>query len=212
MLSNRYFDERKPWVLAKQRDFSKLATVLYNVCEALLKVAVMFSPIMPDSSKEVLYRLGFDSQPSKEIFDEWGTLRSPMKITHGKPLFEKKELVSEKKESEPKMENLIDLDEFKKIELRTARVLSAERVPKSDKLVKLILDVGELGQRQIVAGIAKYYEPETLVGKTIIIVANLKPAKLMGVESQGMLLAAKDGVNLRVLTVDGDIAPGATIS
>ncbi len=212
MLSNKYFDEKRPWILAKQKDFSRLSTVLYNTCEALMKVAVMFSPIMPDSSREVLLRVGFDWGPSKELLDRWGILKPSVRIVHGKPLFEKKEFATEKKESEPRMDDLIELDEFKKVKLRTAKVLSAERVPKSDKLLKLIVDVGDLGQRQIVAGIAKYYEPESLVGKTIIVVVNLKPAKLMGVESQGMLLAAKDSTNLRVLTVDGDIAPGATIS
>ncbi len=211
MLANKYFDEKRPWVLAKEKDFSNLGTVLYNVCESLLKVAVMFSPIMPNSSQEVLNRLGYDSKPSSEVLSRWGVLKPMAKIIHSKPLFEKVEIVQQK-ESEPKVENLIELDEFKKVELRVAKVLSAERVPKSDKLIRLELDVGELGKRQIVAGIAKYYEPENLVGKSIVIVANLKPAKLMGVESQGMLLAAKDGVNLRILTVDGEIAPGATIS
>ncbi len=213
--ANKYFDEKRPWVLAREGKLAKLGTVLYNVCETALKVAVMFLPIMPDSSAEVFRRLGYDGQADGKVLESWGVLKQGSTVNKGTPLFEKREYTKTERKGEEKMEqveNLIDIEQFKKVELRVAKVISAERVPKSDKLVKLIVDVGELGTRQVVAGIAKYYAPEDLMGKTIIIVANLKPAKLMGIESQGMLLAAKDGSNLRILTVDGEIAPGATIS
>ncbi|AEH50289.1 methionine--tRNA ligase [Pseudothermotoga thermarum] len=213
--ANKYFDEKRPWVLAKEGKLDELSTVLYNVCEAVLKVATMFYPIMPDSSSEVFKRLGYDGPINESVLKNWAVLKPGSSVYKGAPLFEKKEYVPTVQKEENKMENvqnLIDIDQFKKVELRTAKVISAERVPKSEKLLKLVVDVGELGTRQIVAGIAKYYAPEDLIGKTIIIVANLKPAKLMGIESQGMLLAAKFNDTLRILTVDGEIAPGATVS
>ena len=105
----------------------------------------------------------------------------------------------------------ITYDDFAKVELRVALVLSAERVPKSDKLLRLTLDAGDPAPRQIVAGIAQHYAPETLVGQRVVIVANLKPRKLMGLESQGMVLAASDEQGLKVTTVAGDVKPGSLV-
>ena len=107
---------------------------------------------------------------------------------------------------------MITFDEFQNIDLRTAKVLEAHAHPNADRLVVLSIDIGELGERQIVAGIRGFYEPESLVGRTIVVVANLEPAKLRGETSEGMLLAVKDGDTLRLLTPDGEIAPGAPIS
>jgi methionyl-tRNA synthetase len=213
-LANKYFDECKPWLLAKQGETKRLGTVLYNVCEALKKVAIMFSPIMPNSSKEVLRRLGEQTQPNVQHLKEWKTLRFGQKIAHGAPLFQKVELKSEQRTSQTVASDvrLLDIDEFRKVDLRVAKVLSAERIKGSEKLLRLTIDLGELGTRQIVAGIAKYYEPQQLVGKCIVIVANLKPAKLMGVESQGMLLAAHDNDQVKLITVDGGATPGSKIS
>ena len=119
-----------------------------------------------------------------------------------------------KKEKQPKKEekpvNLISIDNFFKAELKTAKVLAAEAVPEADKLLKLQIDVGGV-PRQIVAGIAKSYTPESLIGKTIVIVSNLQPAKIRGIESCGMLLAAKAGKELKLVTVDGEIASGASV-
>lgn len=212
--ANKYFDERKPWLLAKQGETRKLATVLYNVSETLKKVAIMFHPIMPNSSQEVLRRLG-ETEPRAEHLRTWRTLNAGQRIVHAEPLFQKVELKTEQKitqETVPQGVQLVDINEFKKLDLRVAKVLSAERIKGSEKLLKLLIDLGELGTRQIVAGIAKYYEPEQLVGKCIVVVANLKPAKLMGVESQGMLLAAHDGEQVKLVTVDGGATPGSRIS
>ena len=106
---------------------------------------------------------------------------------------------------------MICFEEFGKVQLRTARVLEAEKVPKADKLLKLQIDLGS-ETRQIVAGIAEYYSPEDIIGKNLVIVSNLKPATIRGVESNGMLLAAKSGKKLVLVTTDDDIAPGADIS
>ncbi|MDD3460667.1 MAG: methionine--tRNA ligase subunit beta, partial [Mesotoga sp.] len=117
-------------------------------------------------------------------------------------------------DTKPETENnvLIAIDEFTRVELRVAAVIEAENVPKSKKLVKLQLDLGELGKRQVVAGIAQFYSPEELVGLKVVVVANLQPAKLMGIESNGMLLAAKIGNALSLLTVHKDLLPGAKVS
>uniref|UniRef100_A0A7C4RWV5 Methionine--tRNA ligase n=1 Tax=Fervidobacterium thailandense TaxID=1008305 RepID=A0A7C4RWV5_9BACT len=232
---NKYFDETKPWILAKEGKMERLGTVLRLVSECILKVATLVSPVMPNTSAEIYRRLGLEATFSKEHLDGWDKLKGRI-IMHGDPLFKKIEKLEkadlqpiEKAEKTEKTEGktmqqgspiadnvltteLIDIDFFKKVDLRVAKVLEAERVEKSEKLVKLKVDLGELGVRQIVAGIAKYYTPQELVGKLIIIVANLKPAKLMGIESQGMLLAAKLGEKLTLLTVSSEIEPGAKIS
>lgn len=232
---NKYFDETKPWILAKEGKTERLGTVLRLVSECVLKVATLVSPVMPNTSAEIYRRLGLEPTFSKEHLDGWDKLKGRI-IMHGDPLFKKIEKLEkvelepiEKAEKTEKTEGktmqqgfstaenvltteLIDIDYFKKVDLRVAKVLEAERVEKSEKLVKLKVDLGELGVRQIVAGIAKYYTPQELVGRLIIIVANLKPAKLMGIESQGMLLAAKLGEKLTLLTVSSEIEPGAKIS
>lgn len=221
---NKYFDENKPWILAKEGNKKRLATVLYNTLEAILRVATLLMPFMPDSSNEVYKRLSQNVKPSEVFEKKWNVLKSGQKVTHGKPLFNKIDLskfekIAVKKEKQDLQKQnteegvvLISFDEFKKIDLRVAEILEAEKIKKSEKLIKLLIDLGELGKRQIVAGIAKYYNPNELIGKKIVIVANLKPAKLMGVESQGMLLAAKINDKLTLLTVDNDIEPGAKIS
>ncbi|PLV59823.1 methionine--tRNA ligase [Thermotoga sp. KOL6] len=210
---NKYFNDTKPWVLSKEGKIERLNTVLYNSLEAVFKVALMTLPMMPDTSEEVFRRVSFDEKPSQEHLETWGVLKSGSNVTHGDPLFKKIDTKTFKKvvETVSVGENLITIDDFARVDLRTAKVLEAEKVPNSKKLIRLIVDLGT-ERRQIVAGIAEYYKPEELVGKTIIVVANLKPAKLMGIESQGMLLAAKSNDTLRLLTVDGEITPGAKVS
>ncbi len=219
---NTYFDRTRPWILAKEGKMEKLATVLYNTSEAILKVAMMTLPIMPDTSEEVFRRLGFKEKVTPELLKTWGTLKPGSEAIHGKPLFEKIELKDLKKVAEVKKgvkekvrseeAGIITIDDFAKVDLRVAKILSAEKVEGSEKLIKMEIDLGELGKRQLVGGLAKYYKPEELVGKLIIVVANLKPRKLFGIESQGMLLAAKKGDKLTLLTVEGEIEPGAKIS
>ena len=213
---NTYFDRERPWILAKEKNEERLSTVLYNTLEGILKVALMTMPVMPDSSKEVLKRIGFVGEAKPEYLTMWGALKSGSKTIHGKPLFEKIDLKELKKVAEVKKmeekDNMITIDEFGKVDLRVARILKAERVEGSEKLIKMEIDVGELGKRTLVGGLAKHYTPEELVGKLIVIVANLKPRKLFGIESQGMLLAAKIGDKMKLLTVEGEIEPGAKVS
>lgn len=142
----------------------------------------------------------------------WGGLKSGLEIEPGDGLFprvQKPKAVSpEKKKAE---DARIEYDDFAKLKLKTAKVISAEKVEGTDKLLKLRIDLGD-EQRQIVAGVAQHYTPEQMVGKTLVIIANLKPAKIRGVESDGMLLAAKSGKELVLISTDTEIPPGAAVS
>ncbi|HCZ06775.1 MAG: methionyl-tRNA synthetase [Thermotogota bacterium] len=227
--ANKYIDLTEPWKLAKiPEKKERLGSVLYNLLETIRIVSLMLLPIMPDTSEEIRRRLSVDEKPAVQQL-EWGLLKAGNPVIHGEPLFKRidsskwerviktpqENVQKEMKSMDLKKErdDLITIDEFKKVKLRVARVLSAERIQNSRKLLKLKVYLGEeLGERQIVAGIAKHYEPEELVGKLIIVVENLQPARLMGEESRGMLLAASKDNVLKVLTVDGDIEPGAEVS
>ena len=226
-----FIDKHEPWKLAK--DASKreeLNAVLYTAAECLRILSLYLHPVMPDTAKRVAEQLGMSVDFNSPLLKEkvkWGELRSGTKIQKGSALFPRIESNSQgvKPVSEltaPPPANVpnpapeapspsqITIDEFMKIQLKTAKVISAERVPKSEKLLKLQVSLGE-EQRQIVAGIGKKYEPESLVGKTIVIVANLKPAKLMGIESQGMVLAAGDSEVRGLATILEEVDPGTKV-
>ncbi len=217
---NKYIDLTEPWLLA--RDVSKkdrLATVLYNLSDVIRNVAIMLSPILTKTGDEIMKKM---NQPFKGVESlGWRKTASNVKITVGEPLFpridvkEWKKVIKMNEEKKTEVQATqkpqVTIEDFAKLDLRVAKILSAERVPKSEKLIKLELDLGS-EKRQIVAGIGKVYMPDSLIGKEIIIIFNLKPAKLMGIESNGMLLAAKDSEKLRILTVDGQVEPGAKIS
>jgi methionyl-tRNA synthetase len=225
MRANRYVEENAPWTLAKNRDLDRLGNVLYNLSESLRLIGLYLYPIMPSTSQKIWTSLGISRQigacrlPEEQ---QWGTLAAGTAIQPGAQLFPR---IDQKRTTEKKMEKpaeaaqqvpvapapeLIDIEDFMKADLRVGTIVSAERVEKSEKLVKLKVDIGtEI--RQVVAGIGKSYSPEDLRGKTIVIVANLKPAKLMGVESQGMLLAASGSDMLAVLTLDREAKPGTRV-
>ena len=221
---NKYIDLTEPWKLGKLPDKKeRLNTVLYNLAEVLRLVSLMIAPIMPDTANEIFKRIGKQAVENFETL-EWGRLEAGLSIVHGSPLFPRIDLkehrwvsrVSEESASEKaeieETANLIEIRDFAQVELRIGKILEAEKIKKSKKLLKLQIDLGDLGRRQIVAGIAQHYEPEELVGLKVVVVTNLKPARLMGEESKGMLLAAKDGQKLTVLTVHRDVEPGAKIS
>ncbi|MCD6239244.1 MAG: methionine--tRNA ligase [Thermotogae bacterium] len=218
---NKYIDETEPWLLAK--DASKkerLGTVLYNLAEVIRIVALLLKPIMPDTSYKIYEQLGIKGweDAADEALKEWGMLKVNSVIHKGKPLFprldiEKEERVIKLMEKK-KGENLVTIEDFKKLDMRVAKIERLEKIPNADKLFRLEIDVGPLGKRQLVAGLAKYYTPEELVGKKIVIIANLKPARIFGLISNGMLLASEDGKHVKVLTVDDpedEVAPGAVI-
>ena len=208
--ANRYLEEKAPWKLAK-KDKAAAGHVLYNALEGLRLSAILLKPVIPEKSGEILRRLG-----AEDTGLEWGGLKPGNEITAGSPLFprielEKIEAPDTEMTAVPEQDNLISLDDFKKVELRVGQIVAAEKIEGADKLLKIQVDIGD-EKRQLVAGIASYYTLDELAGKKIIVAANLKKAVLRGVESQGMLLAAVKGKKLRLLTVDGDIPNGAKIS
>lgn len=238
--TNKYIDETMPWVLAKdEANTPRLARVMYNLAESLRIIAILIEPFMPETPSKIFTQLGIEDKGVVEWYKakEWGLYPSGAKIQKGDVIFPridlKKELEEIEKMSEaakpqesakPQKEaaaqtaevkdetnaNLITIDDFSKVDLRVAKVLEAEKVEKADKLLKMKLQVGE-ETRQVVSGIAKYYTPEEMVGKTLILVANLKPAKLRGIESQGMILAASNENGLSLVTIDKDLGSGAHV-
>ena len=228
--ANKYIDETMPWVLAKnEADKPRLAAVLYNLLEAIRIASTLLSPFMPSTMPKVFEQIGAkDSDISYENAAKWGVLPACVTVKKGEVLFPKIDAEKEidelnaiisankpaEKESECEVEPLaeeITIDDFAKVELRVAKVISCEKVPKSDKLLCFQLDDG-MGGRQVVSGIAKWYKPEDLVGKKVIVVANLKPAKLRGVESNGMICSADmpDG-SAKVIFPDDDVPVGSKI-
>ena len=222
--SNKYIDDTMPWALAKdEAKRERLNDVLYTLLEAIRFLAVLISPLMPETAEKMFTQLNCEEK-SYTSLSAFGTLKAG-KVGKSFPLFaridEKKLLATLQKEMEaaqPKAEEkapegvvMIGIEDFAKVELRVAQVKACERVEKSDKLLKLQLDDG-MGGRQVVSGIAAWYQPADLVGRKVIVVANLKPVKLRGVESNGMILAAdcaKDDV--KVIFVDDSVPQGSKI-
>lgn len=216
-VTNKYIVEREPWGLAKDPSAaSRLNTIMYNILEALRVVAVFIAPFMPETAEEILGRLGIENWESQdfESVKQWGGLATGNPLTRGESLFprvtyEKEEAPVEKKLTDVKEE--ISFDDFMKMDIRVAEILEAKMVPKSNKLIMMKVDVGE--ERTIVAGMGKDYTPEELIGKKIAVVVNLKPTKIMGVESYGMLLATdkKEGKGYTLVSYDGDAKVGGKI-
>jgi methionyl-tRNA synthetase len=215
---NRYLERKQPWTLAKQADQKPLHTVLYHAAETLRIVSGLLYPVMPGKMIELRQALGLGgAEPVIQALKEWGGLKPGTALGTMQSLFPRimpagavVEPAPAKEEGAPEGVAWIEYTDFQKVQLRTARVVAAEKVQGADKLLKLQIELGG-EQRQIVAGIALHYEPAALIGKTIVVVANLKPAKIRGIESRGMLLAASAGKDLRVVTVDGDLPTGAVV-
>ncbi len=208
--TNKYIDDTMPWALAKDESKKdRLATVLYNLIEAIRFAAIALEPYMPSTSKSILDQINTDIR-DYESLNEFGMYKEGTKVTdQPKPLFarleakdiEKKVNALYKKEEPKKEENLISIDDFAKIELTVGTVEKCERHPDADKLLVSQINIGK-ETRQIVSGIADYYSPEDMIGKKVIVVSNLKPAKLRGVESQGMILAGSKKKLLEVVSVE----------
>lgn len=220
--ANKFFNDHAPWQLIKEGRMEEAGGVLYACCEVIRIVSIVLYPVMPDKMREV--RKIFSLQDDTLTLDNarmFSFLKPGMPLHFRESIFPRiqpKAGVSKAPEEKAKqaekadaIEGLLDISEFAKLHLRVAQVLSAERVEDADKLLLLKIDLGN-EKRQIVAGVAEHYSPEQLTGKRIVIVTNLKPAMIRGIESQGMLLAAKKGRTLRLVVPDGDIPPGATIS
>ncbi len=216
-ITNKYIVEKEPWTLGKDPAAKeKLIAIMYNLLASLRAVAVLISPFMPQTAQKILLQIGAGDSEKLDLSGllDWGTLRAGNPLTRGESLFpriekDKKMTTTGQEKPAIDLKPEIDYDHFAQVDLRVATILEAQMVPKSNKLVKLKVDIGE--ERTIVAGIGKDYKPEELVGKKIVIVANLKPAKLMGVESRGMLLATDTAEGLTVLAFDREPKTGAKI-
>ncbi len=237
--ANKYIDETAPWILAKDpAQAERLQAVMYNLAEALRIIAILIAPFVPVTAPKIYEQLGLGKPESFFMADAvWGKLATGTKVQKGEPLFPRIEVTEAgetviaatkktaakaikaeapkaeaKKEAKPAAaaDGEITIDDFAKIDLRVATVIAAERVPKTDKLIKLQVKIGD-EERTIVSGIAQHYEPENLIGKNVIVIANLKPAKLRGIESRGMVLAASDGEGNLVLADAPGIASGSKV-
>lgn len=235
---NKYIDETAPWTLAKdEAQRGRLGTVMYQLAEGIRCITVMCSPFMPVLPTRVWLQLGIEGNQGLQAWDSlnsWGGLSPGTKIKRGESLFPRVEIeaapadkpetntASKSRKDDKSMEEtnanttvtpepeLISIDDFAKIQLRVAKIVAAKKVEKADKLLELQVEMGE-ETRTIVSGIAKAYAPEDLIGKKIVLVANLKPSKIRGIESNGMLLAASAGDTLEVLTLDSDIPTGSRV-
>lgn len=229
--ANKYIDETAPWTLAKDpAEKERLGTVMYHLMESVRIATLLISPAMPDIPAKVWAQTGHQAADNG-LWEHvaWGGTKAGQPVKKGEGLFpriewkEEAETPAEQPAAAPEAVKepaakatsaeapaLIDYEDFAKVDLRVAKVLSCEKVEKADKLLKLEVQVGE-ERRTIVAGVAKYYTPEEMVGRKIVIVANLKPAKLRGIESQGMLLAASGDDELEVITLQSDVPIGGKV-
>ncbi len=233
--ANKYIDETAPWILAKdmQANGTRLATVLYNLLEVTRICGILLTPFMPSSMEKLLTQLGADAScRSWNSAGAWGSLSPTASVTKGENLFpridmdkalEELEALHQAQqvpaapvvEVEPQLEEQVDFDTFCRSDFRAVKVKACQRVKKSKKLLCFTLDDGTGTDRQILSGIAAYYEPEQLVGKTLIAIVNLPPRKMMGLDSCGMLISAvhteQGEEKLHLLMVDDDIPAGAKL-
>ncbi|MBN4056680.1 methionine--tRNA ligase [bacterium AH-315-J21] len=215
--ANQFFDHSAPWKAIKEDRFAEAGGVLYLCCEVLRVVSVLLYPVLPSKMIELRAVLGEGSETLKlDSAREFFCLKPGSPVTLTEPLFPRIQEAFEPsgmKKAEAKKvsaDGLIDISDFGKVKLKVAEILSAEKVEGADKLLKLQISLGK-EKRQIVAGVAEFYSAEELVGKQIIVVTNLKPAKIRGIESQGMLLAAKKGKKLTLVSPSGEIPVGASV-
>nr|WP_263323952.1 methionine--tRNA ligase [Neobacillus sp. Marseille-Q6967] len=230
--TNKYIDETQPWALAKSEEQKgELASVMAHLAESLRRIAVLLQPFLTRTPNGIFDQLGVNKESLKtwDSLENFGAIASGTKVSKGNPLFPRLEIADEvefirgkmggsapapaaeeKKEEKPEEAAEISIDDFMKIDLRVAEVIQAEPVKKADKLLKLQLDLG-YEKRQVVSGIAQYYKPEELVGKKVICITNLKPVKLRGELSQGMILAGSKDGQLSLATVDQTLPNGSKV-
>ncbi len=234
--TNKYIDETQPWLLAKDEEASEqLGSVMYHLAESLRTISIMIQPFMTKTPEKIWTQLGVvEEQTRWESLHQFGQLKNGSKIVKkGEPLFprldvkdevahivesmggtvlteEEQKKDAEKQENDVPEVDEITIDDFTKVDLRVAEVVEAEPVKKADKLLKLQLDLG-YEKRQVVSGIAKHYQPEELVGKKVICVTNLKPVKLRGELSQGMILAGSQEKELKLATIDQSLPNGSQV-
>lgn len=230
---NKYVDSSQPWTLAKEGDTARLGTVMYTMLECMRKVAVHLWPVMPESAEKLVAQLGLEFDPltanlPAEV-DSWGTLPVGIEIAPGSNLFPRVDVDKLRKEIEEaakaakqaeKAEETsvqevaapIEFDDFAKVDLRIGKVLVVEDHPKADRLFRCEVDLGEEKPRQILAGLKEHFTAEDLLGRQVVVVANLKPRKIRGLESHGMMLALKTADGMEMLTASGEVPAGTKAS
>ena len=231
--TNKYIDQTEPWVLAKdegKRD--KLGAVLYTLLDNLRRITITLRPFLPEAPQKMWNQMGLEEELAEQTWEDattQGNLTPGIKVKEGEPIFPRRDIeeyydnldesATEAVNDESELEegadtemDYISFDEFGQLDLRVAEVLEAEEIEDSNKLLKVQVALGG-EERQLVAGISKHYQPEKLVGKKVVMIANMEPATIFGVESNGMILAAstEDDEQLSVVTVDGDIPSGAKV-
>ncbi len=216
---NKYIEDKAPWDLYKNEKFDELRMVIYSASEAFRLASVFLSPIIVEKADEALAAFGEEaSKYTQEVNSDqsilkWGKLEPESQVGKSEVLFPRIQVGSDKtnRGGGEKMTSMIDLEYFKKVDMRVGEILEAEKIKGSKKLLRIVVDIGD-EKRDVVAGIAEFYKPEELIGKQVILVANLKPAKLMGHESNGMILAATKGKKLALLNIDRNMGPGSRVS
>ncbi|MCK0473612.1 methionine--tRNA ligase [Halalkalibacter sp. APA_J-10(15)] len=225
--TNKYIDETQPWMLAKEEEKrEELGSVMYHLAESLRITSIMLQPFMTEAPKKIWQQLGVvENETDWSTIHSFGKLTSGVKVEKGNPIFPRLDveeevgyivgqmggtMKSDNQIEEIEDENEITIDDFSKVELKVAEIIKAEKVDGADRLLKIQLDVGS-EKRQVVSGIAKFYTPEELVGKKVVCVTNLKPVKLRGELSQGMILAGTKGKKLQLATIDGSLPNGAKV-
>ena len=223
--ANKYIDETMPWALNKEGNKERLATVMYVLAECIRFAATLLTPFIPTTAATIFEKLGVKAPTSFAKLKSFGQIKVGTNVTKGANLFDRidvdkelkaldelaeKEAAAKKPAKEEPQVEQISIEDFAKVQLRTAKVLSCEKVEKSDKLLVFKLQVGD-EVRQVVSGIAQHYSPDYLIGKTVVLVANLKPAKIRGVESNGMILCAADDKHVIFVTPEKDIDSGKEV-
>jgi len=219
---NRYVQQTQVWKLAKPETKPRMGTILYNSLEALRLISVLISPFIPDTAEKIQKQIGLEEF---DTVTEWGHLPTHLTVSTGAPIFPRVETkrVPKQKQAKPKgstapkqkaekkkeTSNLVSFADFQKLDLRIARILSAEPIQGADRLLKLQVDLGT-EKRQLVAGIAEHYAPDALIGKQVIVVANLEPATIRNVESNGMILAAS-GESVILATPEAEVPLGTQV-
>ncbi|WP_338667372.1 methionine--tRNA ligase [Pseudodesulfovibrio methanolicus] len=227
---NKYIDETAPWALFKAENTGRLSTVIYVLLENMRKIAVHLWAVMPEASEKMLEQLGITFDPEKinlpKELDVWGLIESDITVAETSNLFPRVELPAEeapekpvkKAKKAPKKDKAeeavceIEFEDFQKLDLRVGTVKEVEKHPDADRLLLVKVDTGDKDLRQVVAGLADYFQPEELVGKQVVVVANLKPRKLRKQLSQGMVLAVKTDKGMELLTPTGEVPPGSKVS
>lgn len=231
---NKYIDETAPWALYKAKNTGRLSTVIYVLLENMRKIAVHLWPVMPEASEKMLEQLGFNFDPEKvnlpKELDVWGLIESDITVAKTSNLFPRVDMPAEEASEKParkakksakksaKKDDAaeavceIEFEDFQKLDLRVGTVKEVEKHPDADRLLLVKVDTGDKDLRQVVAGLADFFKPEELVGKQVVVVANLKPRKLRKQLSQGMVLAVKTDKGMELLTPTGEVLPGSKVS